>query len=108
MRLFKVCHIRRLARRIEAGTLGIATMPTADATLLPPPLSASSFDDEPPSVRSLDDVDVETVLGAMIDHRRASQPSLVAPSGVLEHSSDNLDAHMSGTSRTSEVFLKAR
>jgi hypothetical protein len=56
-------------------------------------------------VRSLDTVGVEAVLGAMIDHRRASQLRLVAPSGVLELSSDNLDAR---TSPTSGVFLKAR
>jgi hypothetical protein len=89
-------------------------MPTADATLLPPPFPSSSYEDEPHSARSLDAVGVETVLGAMIEHRRASQPSfasLVVPSGVLELSSDDLDDDApppARTSATSEVFLKAR
>jgi len=103
-------------------------MPTADATLLPPPFSFSepgSDDDEPRSSRtsrSLDAVGVQAVLGAMIEHRRASQPSfasIVVPShqggnGVLELSEDDADdapAREPEPARAptrSEVFLKAR
>ena len=56
-------------------------MPTADATLLPPPYSSSTLEDEPHSVRSLDAIGVGDVLGAMIEHRRGSQPSF--PSVVV-------------------------
>jgi hypothetical protein len=91
-------------------------MPTADATILPPAFPSSSFEDEPRSVRSLDAVGVGTVLGAMIEHRRASQPSfptVVVPSGhsgVLELSEDDLDDdhEPQRAPATSEIFLKAR
>lgn len=53
-------------------------MPTADVTLLPPPFPSSSFDDEPHSAHSLEAVGVEAVLGAMIEQRRASQPSFAS------------------------------
>lgn len=85
-------------------------MPTADATLLPPPFSSSSFDEEPHSAHSLEAVGVETVLGAMIEQRRASQPSFarVVPA-VLELSDDDLDDdHPDRVPAASEVFLKAR
>ena len=93
------------------GTLAIAIMTTADATLLPPPLSSSplgSDDETPHSVRSLHDVGVETVLGAMIQHRRASQPSFVSvvvPRGARP-SDEGEPTQRAPT--TSEVFLKAR
>ena len=93
-------------------------MPTADATLLPPPFSSSSLDDEPHSGRRLDAVGVETVLGAMIQHRRASQPSfasVVVPSAKTtppsereprdDHSRERLPGRAPARS---EVFLKAR
>ena len=102
-------------------------MPTADATILPPPFS-SSAGDEPHSARSLEAVGVETVLGAMIEQRRASQPafaSVVVP--VLELSDDDdLDENASPNGApddgpphgaadvgrrvpaASDVFLKAR
>lgn len=93
-------------------------MPTADATLLPPPFS---HDDpvEPisqrGSARRLDDVGVEAVLGAMIEQkRRASQPSFAAielppasegPASTDDHARDD-DSRRTPT--RSEVFLKAR
>ena len=102
-------------------------MPTADATLLPPPYqgapSSSSSKDEPYSARSLDSVGVGTVLGAMIEHRRASQPSfssIVVPSDpepeTLRNLPDDGDTDederrapvASRSAATSEVFLKAR
>ena len=93
-------------------------MPTADATLLPPPFSSSSFDDEPHSAHSLEAVGVETVLGAMIEQRRASQPSFasVVPNrerdrapAVLELSEGDLDDDRADrVPAASEVFLKAR
>ena len=113
---------RPLAHRATTGTLVLASMPTADATILPPPLS-SSFDDEPHSAHSLEAVGVETVLGAMIEQRRASQPSfasIVVPTQdrVLELSEDDLDDDEDGdegradrldrSPAASEVFLKAR
>jgi hypothetical protein len=94
------------------GTVALATMPTADATLLPPPFSSSradSGDDGPHSVRSLHEVGVETVLGAMIEHRRASQPSfasIVVPCDASEEADEAEDTQRAPT--TSEVFLKAR
>ena len=98
-------------------------MPTADATLLPPPFTDSTIEDEPYSGRSLDAVGVGTVLGAMIEHRRSSQPSfssIVVPTEVEpetlrnlpdegDHDEDERRAPMaSRSSATSEVFLKAR
>ena len=92
-------------------------MPTADATLLPPPYSSSSFStseeraEEHGSHRSLDDVGVETILGAMHEQkRRSSQPSFPA---VLELSDEELHDEDQGppggrTPSNSEVFLKAR
>ncbi len=84
-------------------------MPTADATLLPPPFSSSHLDadDEAPrSVRSLDAVGVGTVLGAMIEHRRASQPSFASIVVPSEPDDEVEDTERAPT--TSEVFLKAR
>ena len=98
-------------------------MPTADCTILPPPFPTRDprSDEEPHSGRSLNAVGVQAVLGAMIEHRRASQPSfasVVVPSqgsgGVLELSEDEVDddhARDCGAARapsSSEVFLKAR
>lgn len=93
-------------------------MPTADATLLPPPFP--SIDDEPYSPRSLDAVGVGTVLGAMIEHRRASQPSFSSVVVAAEPEPETLrnlpDAAderrapraAARSPATSEVFLKAR
>jgi len=95
-------------------------MPTADATLLPPPFPSS--DDEPYSARSLDAVGVGTVLGAMIEHRRASQPSFASIVVASEPEPETLrnlpddgdeDERRAPPSAarspaTSEVFLKAR
>jgi hypothetical protein len=83
-------------------------MPTAEATLLPPPYSPSS-----PSTRRLDEVGVETVLGAMIEQkRRASQPSYPALTLDLERDGEGEredDAPATERAPTrSEVFLKAR
>lgn len=121
MRLFRVLPDPVLAHCVGAGTVDLAPMPTADATILPPPFSSSHSDDEPRSGRSLDAVGVETVLGAMIEQRRASQPSfasVVVPrsqgGGVLQLSDDDLDedrTHDREPGRApaaSEVFLKAR
>jgi len=100
-------------------------MPTADATLLPPPFPGSpgsSIDDEPYSARSLDAVGVGTVLGAMIEHRRASQPSfssIVVTSEPKPETLRSLPAEDDEDERrappvaarspaTSEVFLKVR
>ena len=101
-------------------------MPTADATLLPPPFPGSpgsSIDDEPYSARSsLDAVGVGTVLGAMIEHRRASQPSfssIVVTSEPEPETLRSLPAEDDEDERrappvaarspaTSEVFLKVR
>lgn len=94
-------------------------MPIA-ATLLPPPFASTSHDDEPHSARSLDAVGVGTVLGAMIEHRRASRPSfssIVVPSepatvrdvGAGAGGSDERDeAPAPRRAPASEVFLKAR
>lgn len=91
-------------------------MPTADAKLLPPPYERGS-------VRRLDEVGVETVLGAMIEQkRRASQPSYpamhelaseLANANALgrEDGDDAADDDGPATSRAptrSEVFLKSR
>jgi hypothetical protein len=98
-------------------------MPTADATLLPPPFPgspSSSLDDEPYSARSLDAVGVGTVLGAMIEHRRASQPSFSSivvssepePETLRNLPDDGDDEErrepVAARAATSEVFLKAR
>ena len=97
-------------------------MPTADATLLPPPFPGSpgsSIDDEPYSARSLDAVGVGTVLGAMIEHRRASQPSFSSIVVTSEPEPETLRSLPAEDERrappvakrspaTSEVFLKVR
>lgn len=84
-------------------------MPTADATLLPPPPSL----DDRGSARRLDEVGVEAVLGAMIEQkRRSSSPSFAA----IELGDDELrdergeeEGPPGGRAPTaSEVFLKAR
>lgn len=53
--------------------------PSVDATLLPPPPSSDTSlgaYDEDASTRSLDEVGVEAVLGAMIEQRkRSSRPA---------------------------------
>ena len=94
-------------------------MPTADATLLPPaflsdePRSPRSQGGERASARHLEDVGVETILGAMIEQkRRSSQPSFPAFSPV-ELSDEELHDADEGppggrAPATSEVFLKAR
>ncbi len=95
-------------------------MPTADATLLLPPPFSDADDTGPmralASPRHLDHVGVEAVLGAMIEQRRASQPSLPAYRAGSETSESDLDNDTNGppSERTgraptrSEVFLKAR
>jgi hypothetical protein len=80
---------------------------STDATLLPP-VRGRDLDDEPlvssaasvASERSLEDVGVKAVLGAMIEQRRASRPSFPA---VLARPAD---AH--SRAARSEAFLKAR
>lgn len=104
-------------------------MPTADATLLPPPYSPTSTvhgdggdQQERESVRRLDEVGVEAVLGAMIEQkRRASQPSypafdsqaheLAGGSSDRDEAPADSDDDGPATHRApmrSEVFLKAR
>jgi len=63
-----------------------------DATLLPPP---------PTSDRTLDDVGVEAVLGAMVEQRRASRP---CPSEV--ELDETPRSHR--VAADSDAFLKAR
>ena len=79
-------------------------MPTADAALLPPPMPSA----EPRgSVRRLDEVGVEAVLGAMIEQKkRSSQPSFAAHETGIELPEDDADRGRVPT--RSEVFLKAR
>lgn len=109
-----------LAHCATTGTFFLASMPTADATLLPPPYSssastASTEARERGSVRRLDEVGVGTVLEAMIEqkHRRSSQPSFPAVSEI-ENTADEDDDESSSEERNervpsrSEVFLKAR
>jgi hypothetical protein len=101
-------------------------MPTADATILPPGLPpglppahadarhpssySASAAEERGSVRRLDEVGVEAVLGAMIEQkRRSSRPSFAA----IELGTDELHDEDEGppggrAPTTSEVFLKAR
>jgi hypothetical protein len=83
-------------------------MPTADACLLPPPLPP----EERGSVRRLDEVGVEAVLGAMIEQkRRASQPSFSAIDTGIDTAIEQPEeeAPPGGRAPTkSEVFLKAR
>ena len=93
-------------------------MPTADATLLPPPYSSSAscaedldqlHQPERASARRLDEVGVENILGAMIEQkRRASQPSFAAIE--LDSLEPFADPQPPGgrAPTTSEVFLKAR
>jgi len=95
-------------------------MPTADATLLPPPFASSSIDDEPQSARSLDAVGIGAVLGAMIEHRRAGEPSssgmVVAsepePETLRKLPNDDDRVPRPGlaacSAATPHVFLKAR
>jgi hypothetical protein len=79
-------------------------MPTAGATLLPPPYSCSAATADESSVRHLEEVGVESILGAMIEQkqRRASQPSYPALSEA------DLERHDARVPSRSEVFLKAR
>ncbi len=67
-------------------------MATADATLLPPP---------PISDRTLDDVGVEAILGAMVEQRRASRP---CPSEVAFEETPRSQR----VPADSDAFLKAR
>jgi len=104
-----------LAHCATTGTFFLASMPTADATLLPPPYSSSaSTAEERGSVRRLDEVGVGTVLEAMIEqkHRRASQPSFPAVSEIENTAEDDDESSSEERSERvpsrSEVFLKAR
>jgi serine/threonine protein kinase HipA of HipAB toxin-antitoxin module len=90
-------------------------MPTADATILPPapvPGQRERHDsaDERGSVRRLDEVGVEAVLGAMIEQkRRSSQPSFAAIELGTDELHDEDEGRPGGRApTTSEVFLKAR
>ena len=98
-------------------------MPTAEATLLPSPLSShdpgvgstpATASGAEGSVRHLEEVGVEAVLGAMIEQkRRASQPSYPAVDMELARlaSFEDDDDDGPATERAptrSEVFLKAR
>lgn len=82
-------------------------MPTADATLLPPALpTGCAYAEESDSVRHLEEVGVEAVLGAMIEQkRRASQPSF--PSFTPPQADNDLPSERRANAK-SEVFLKAR
>ena len=86
-------------------------MPTADATILPPPFS-SAAEYERGSTRRLDEVGVETVLEAMLEtnlKRRSSQPSFAAIDRIeLPRDEDHESQPPGGRSPVSEVFLKAR
>ena len=89
-------------------------MPTADATLLPPPFTdGTATAEDRTSVRRLDEVGVENVLGAMIEQkRRASQPSFAAIELESREPRDQEDEGPASADErapsTSEVFLKAR
>jgi hypothetical protein len=79
-------------------------MPTADATLLPPVPHLH----DPESVRHLDAIGVETVLGTMIEQkRRASQPSFPSFSCPAVDA-DDAPPSSGRTPARSEAFLKAR
>ena len=67
-------------------------MATADATFLPPP---------PSSDRTLDDVGVEAILGAMVEQRRASRP---CPSELVVDETPRSQR----VAADSDAFLKAR
>jgi hypothetical protein len=98
----RLCGITTLAHCAITGNLGLVLMPTADATLLPPPY-LSDHDEERRSARHLDDVGVEAILGAMIEQkRRSSQPSFAAID------LPRADSEAPRTPTRSEVFLKAR
>jgi hypothetical protein len=107
-------RVPALAQCAIAGTLGVVLMPTADATLLPPPFLSHDRDDrehEPASARHLEDVGVEAILGAMIEQkRRASQPSFAAIDLPRERERERQqgDSEVPRTPTRSEVFLKAR
>jgi hypothetical protein len=101
-------------------------MHTADPTVLPPPSSSSAAAAAAAgaalsgdgSVRHLDAIGIETILGAMIVQRRASQPSFASvrapdPTGDAVSGSELLDEEDDGpaTHRAptrSEIFVKAR
>jgi hypothetical protein len=86
-------------------------MPTADATLLPPvpletPPSGLPALGANPSMRRLDEVGVEAVLGAMIEQkRRSSRP---APSELAELASEDEYVSCSGSPADPDVFMKVR
>jgi len=88
-------------------------MPTLDATLLPAPPSEYGAESESEfeySSRSLDQVGVEAVLGAMVAARRASQVSALELAPDDEASAPGPEAASAPARRPahSEVFLKAR
>ena len=88
-------------------------MPTAHATFLPPvyeptPPPGATQGHADGSVRHLEEVGVEAVLGAMIEQkRRASQPSYAAVDLASLDDEDDGPATERAPTR-SEVFLKAR
>ena len=59
---------------------------SADATLLPPPVGFDDDDRDRYDDRGLDDVGPITVLGAMVEQRRASRPDFEAL--LVEDTSD--------------------
>ncbi len=77
-------------------------MASADATLLPPELPPS---EERGSSRTLDDVGVEAVLGAMIEQRRASRP---CPSEVESPFEFEETPRSRRVAADSDAFLKVR
>ena len=82
-------------------------MPTVGATLLPPPYSSACPDDEGDPVRHLEEVGVESILGAMIEQkqRRASPPSYPA---ITTADLGGQNEPRARVPSRSEVFLKAR
>ncbi len=100
-------------------------MPTVDATPPPPFLtsatsgsgsggSAEARGDA--STRRLDDIGVETVLGAMIEQKRRSQPAVqelvdsISDDDVLDDDARDTPfvPRVNAPSAASEVFLKSR
>jgi hypothetical protein len=80
-------------------------MASADATLLPPPVDTDDGPVSRGSSRTLDEVGVERVLGAMIEQRRASRPcaSEIEPTLVYEET-----PRSRRVPADSDAFLKAR
>lgn len=91
-----------------AGSLVLAPMPTADATLLPPPAyDYDACDDR--STRHIEDVGAHAVLGAMVEaKKRASIPAAIElDESALEFDHD-YDVERPRPQAVSDVFLKAR